>query len=384
MTNARVFTRSRARVFWLLAVGLLLGLFATGGGSAAPPPTSCPAPSHPVSGLVASIDTSAGCNNPNGIARYPKTGWVAYNPGAGVGVQLVDGLEGLSTHKFYWGTYVFCLYPTYGSVSQTCSTYTVTQDTGSYPSTPPTITGTVPTITGGADGSFVAQYTLQVQNAPTGHLNSVKDDFWVIKNGSPVAHTATQSVKPPTLTPLFNVWLGYADVEHGGGGGFPSPWNGSPGVIFVGCGPQLTDAGPALPDACPQDANGGDRYDAGAIRIDNNSGAPLVVTGASVTIGSCTYTPWPGLNRTIAPGGTLILTQTGLSGDPCGNAIVGNFNFDTSESNPGCTANATIPVINLTINGTATTILDSGQILNTGGVDTGCTGTEFQNWVQVS
>jgi hypothetical protein len=152
---------------------------------------------------VASIDTNAGCNNPNGTSLYPKTGWVAYNPGAGVTVQLVDGFEGLSIHQFYSGTYVFCLYPSYGAVSQTCSTYTVVPGTGSYPSTPPSFFGAAPSITGGPDGSFVAQYTLQVQTAPSGPVNSVKDDFWVTVDGTPVAHTATQTVlPPPALVPV--------------------------------------------------------------------------------------------------------------------------------------------------------------------------------------
>jgi hypothetical protein len=243
---------SRARFSWLLAVGVVLCLFVSGGVTAAPPPTSCPQPSHPVSGLVASIDTNAGCNNPNGISLYPKTGWVAYNPGNGVTVQLVDGLEGLSVHSFYSGAYVFCLYPSYGTVSTTCSTYTVSPGTGSYPSTPPTlITGSPPSITGGPDGSFVAQYTLQVEQAPTGHLNSVKDDFWVTVNGSPVAHTATQAVKPPTLTPLRKIWLGYADGFPAGGLTQPSLWKGSPGVTFVGCGPQFDRCRPSASGHVP-------------------------------------------------------------------------------------------------------------------------------------
>jgi len=313
---------------------------------------------------------------------------VAYNPGAGSSVQLLDGYEGLSTHKFYWGTYVFCLYPTYGTVSKTCSTYTVTENTGSYPQTPPTFSGTLPTITGGADGSFVAQYTLSVQNAPSGHLNSSKDDFWVIKNNVPVAHTATQSVKPPTLTPLcVYICLGYADTERVPGR-LPSPWKGDTGVIFVGCAPQLTDAPSVTTDGCERNpANGQDVYDAGAIRINNTSTTALRVTAASVTIAGCVYNPWPGLDRTIPPGGTLILTQTGLTGDPCGQDIGAGFNFDTSESsgNGNCTPVNVIPVIRLTLNGVATTLQDNSQILNTGGIDAGgCTGaSEFHDWVPI-
>jgi hypothetical protein len=179
-------------------------------------------------------------------------------------------------------------------------------------------------------------------------------------------------------------------------------WQGSPGVTFVGCAPQLSDSGPALPDTCPPEftspAPNGDSYDGGAIRIDNLTTAPMTVTDASVDIGTCGgsalpafYSPWPGLNRTIPPGGTLILTQTGLSGDPCGQNLGGNYNFDTSESsgNNNCTPNGAIPVIHLTINGVQTTIVDTGQILNKGGVDVGgCAAlgnpNEFQDWVPIT
>ena len=135
----------------------------------------------------------------------------------------------------------------------------------------------------------------------------------------------------------------------------------------------------------------GDSYDAGAIRIDNASAASsLVVTGpASVTIGTCVYSPWPGLKRTIAPGGTLILTQTGLGVDPCGQNLGGNYNFDTSESsgNGNCIPVTTVPVITLTINGSPTTINDTAQILNTKGIDKGACGpnspNEAQDWTPV-
>jgi hypothetical protein len=404
MTKDQLTTGWRTRLSGLLAAGFVLALIGGGSLAAAPPPTSCTAPSHPVSGLTASIDTSGGCNNPNGTATYPVTGYVAYNPGAGTSVQLFNGYEGLSTHKFYWGTYVFCLYPTYGTVSQQCSTYTVTQNTGSYPNTVPTFSGTLPTITGGADGSFVAQYTLTVQNEPTGQLNSSKADFWVLKNGAAIAHTATQSVKPPTLTvppPAPNIYLGYADTYRPTGTGLPSIWKGSPGVIFVGCGVNANEDGPAIANTCPQEFNGpaGDSYDGGAIRIDNTMlTTALVVTGpASVSIGNCPngspalYTPWPGLKQTIPPGGTLILTQTGLTGDPCGQNLSGNYNFDTSESsgNSNCIPSGAIPEIKLTIGGTPTTILDTAQLLNTKGIDLGACGSnpypsELQEWTALT
>src|SRR5438105_9158477 len=195
----------------------------------------------------------------------------------------------------------------------------------------------------------------------------------------------------PSPPPGPKIFLGYADTFHPLiPFGLPTPWKGSPGVIFVGCGVNPNGGGPAA-DTCPQE-NGGDAYDAGAIRIDNTSATDsLVVTGpASVNIGSCVYAPWSGLNITIPPGGTLILTQTGLTADPCGviPASSGNFNFDTSESSGygHCNApSASVPVITLTLNGSPTTINDSAQILNTQGIDKGtCTAAnEFQEWTAV-
>ena len=190
---------------------------------------------------------------------------------------------------------------------------------------------------------------------------------------------------------LAKIFLGYADTYFPRGTGLPSIWNGSPGVIFVGCGVNANEGGPAVADTCPQEPVGPprDEYDAGAIRIDNPSAtAPLVVGGpANVTIGSCVYSPWPGLKRTIPPGGTLILTQTGLTGDPCGQNLGGNYNFDTSESsgNGNCIPSPAVPAVTFTLNGSPTTIDDGAQILNQNGTDPGaCTGVnEFEDWTQV-
>jgi hypothetical protein len=202
---------------------------------------------------------------------------------------------------------------------------------------------------------------------------------------------ATGGQTPPPPPPAIpKVWLGYADTYSPRGSGLPTIWKGSPGVIFVGCGVNPNEDGPGVPNTCPQEPTGGDSYDAGSIRIDNTSAtSSLLVSGpASVKIGTCVYSPWPGLKRTISPGGTLILTQTGLSGDPCGQDLLGNYNLDTSESsgNGNCTPSVSIPEITLTINGSPTTLEDSGQILNLKGVDRGACGSgqnEFQEWTPV-
>jgi hypothetical protein len=386
----------------------VLSLFAGGGVSAAPPQTSCPAYANPVAGLSATIDTNAGCNNPNGTSFYPITGWVAYNPGAGVNIQLLGVLEGLSTHQFYWGNYVLCLYPSYGAVSQTCTTYHVMQNTGSYPSTPPTVTPSdgAPTITGGPDGSFIAQYTLQAEQAPSGHLNSVKTDFWAMNHGTAIqgGHTATQAVKPPSLVrPPASIWLGYADNYSTDGDPAGLPWTGMSNTLVIGCGINL-DTGAPGPDNCPQlPGVGGDAYDSGAIRIDNPNDFPLEVSFPSVTIStalaSCSYHPWPAY-ISVPSGSSLVLTMTN-GANPCppnpDNINFFDSNFNTSESffrltgqslPPfNCTPDGAVPVVMLTLNGRPVTIRDTGQILNTGGIDpltcTPATPNEFHAFVQV-
>ncbi len=184
-----------------------------------------------------------------------------------------------------------------------------------------------------------------------------------------------------------HIYFGYAD-SYRAVAGFPSPWEGDANVTFIGCG----YAG----GVCPTGFNPvRTLYDSGAIRIDNTSGSPMTVSNASVEVpglACANFTPWPGLNVAVPGGGTLILTQTGTSGDPCG-IEVGNYNFDTSdtwEAFPGhkCGANdGLIPRLHVTINGTPQTIDDTGQVLNWKGVDpVECLPSppsEVQNWVQV-
>jgi len=232
-----------------------------------------------------------------------------------------------------------------------------------------------------------------------------------------------------TVTPPRpNVYLGYADTYPPRSPGTPTPWQGGASPLnpslpleFIG-GTAVSQEAPTQPAATPSGEVGtGQAYwDGGAIRIDNPSnGVPLMFTGtgSSVTIGKCVYAPWGGTTETIAPGQTLILTQTiNGSGDPCGPtlgvqalttltngsvAMESNLmadsdvhNFDTSESNvqtilgqslSTCaqTKNNLIPVINLVLNGATTTVNDTAQILNTGGLDMGgalCAGNEFTPW----
>ena len=121
------------------------------------------------------------------------------------------------------------------------------------------------------------------------------------------------------------------------------------------------------------------------------------MTAASVQIGPCAYNPWPGLNENIAPGGTLILTETGKH--QCTPTTTADWDdFDTSESflassqyqqflsTGSCANDGYIPAIKLTINGVATTVHDTGQILDNSGIDPDiCKGgaNEAENWSQI-
>jgi hypothetical protein len=210
--------------------------------------------------------------------------------------------------------------------------------------------------------------------------------------GKTITHTSNEVEVEAREPAKPHILLGYANTSSsnaGGPGQVPNPWKGSAGVVFEGCGFGGIDG-------CPM-SSGVDVYDAGAIRIDasTETGA-LSVTGGSVVIGPCTYEPWPGLNVTIQPGQKLVLTQTGKH--KCTESSSDEqSNFDTSESflkstqhteflkTGKCSNDGFIPAITLTINGQTTTLNDSGQILNTGGVDPAdCTKTtEFREWTQI-
>lgn len=179
--------------------------------------------------------------------------------------------------------------------------------------------------------------------------------------------------KPPS------VYVGYAYNVGGFRFNHPSPWKRGQGVIFEGC-------NYFQPDRCPVSKSGADRYDSGAIRVVNPSQASMTVTNVSVTVGSCTFSPWPNLNVTVPAGEQLILAQT-EGPRPCTNR--GKYNFDTSETTKSCTVNdGLIPVVDMTINGEVFTFADNSQTLNDGGVDPGgiaCGAlNETRNWKPAS
>lgn len=156
----------------------------------------------------------------------------------------------------------------------------------------------------------------------------------------------------------IGVYVAYADSLRANASNFPTPWLGSPQTTFEGCIPA-----PSLP--C--------EYDGAAIRVVNNSGSPVTVEAITLHIDTCTYTGWP--SAALAPGADLIVTQM-LSGaaDGC-TGPTPNW-IDSSDIGPGgsgyssnCTPDGIQPVVDVTVNGVTTSYTDSGQVLNTGGID---------------
>ncbi len=166
----------------------------------------------------------------------------------------------------------------------------------------------------------------------------------------------------PSAPAALAVFVGYADDVRPSPS-FPVPWQGSPNTTFIGAGPS---------------------FDAGGIRLDNNSDSPIQIDDVFVTVPGWTTSNardaqgngiadlWGSF--TIPPNSTVILTQTG------------EFNFDTSDFGlTGCgntipDGQAPFPTVKITISGVATTFNDTGHVLDTGGFDLACRGNESLQW----
>lgn len=171
-------------------------------------------------------------------------------------------------------------------------------------------------------------------------------------NASGATKTSNQAtVSWPGLAGL-EVLVGYADNLRRDPA-FPNPWAGSPGVLFLG---------------------GGRSLDAGAVRLDNTSDAPIAVDHVTVDL----QRPGPKFSLwgsfTIPAHESAILTQTG------------SFDFDTSDFPiVGCGGtlppdDPRIPKISVTVGGITQSFLDTAHILDTFGYDLACKGNESLQW----
>jgi len=182
---------------------------------------------------------------------------------------------------------------------------------------------------------------------------------------------ALANVIPAAASSNIGVWVAYADSLRADPTNFPTPWVGSPQTIFEGCAPV---------SAC--------EYDGGAIRVVNNSGNTVHVGAIAVHIDTCTYTGWPAAD--LAPGADLIVTQL-LTGGAGGCTGPTPNTLDTSDIGPlgssyagVCTPDGIQPRVDITVDNVTTSYTDSGQVLNTGGIDGGgCTGNESTQWTTI-
>ncbi|HYS02725.1 MAG TPA: RHS repeat-associated core domain-containing protein [Candidatus Eisenbacteria bacterium] len=167
--------------------------------------------------------------------------------------------------------------------------------------------------------------------------------------GSQLSLTMTVATFTAATSPL-SVYVGYADGLRPAGSIFPFPWQGSPGVVFVGGG------------CC----------DNGAMRFDNSSDSPITFDHVTVDISGAHFDIWP-RNLTIPPHQIMILS--GTAGD----------NFDTSDfGGTPCGVNSgLIPVIHVTQGTVTTDFRDTGQILNTFGYDLACQRNESLSWQRI-
>ncbi|HVV24574.1 MAG TPA: choice-of-anchor P family protein [Pseudonocardiaceae bacterium] len=105
----------------------------------------------------------------------------------------------------------------------------------------------------------------------------------------------------------------------------------------------------------------------------NNTPLAVTVNSVVVKLGTCSFDMWPH-GTVLQPGQQFIVTQTASgAADGCDNTA--GF-FDTSDIGPNgtgwsghCDQSGVVPEVDATIDGVLSTFTDTGQVLNTGGVD---------------
>jgi len=79
---------------------------------------------------------------------------------------------------------------------------------------------------------------------------------------------------PASAASDVQVFVGYADNLRANPANFPTPWDGSPSVAFAGCHPNCT-------------------FDAGAVRLVNNTSIAVTVDSVVVKVSTCVFDIWP-------------------------------------------------------------------------------------------
>jgi len=199
---------------------------------------------------------------------------------------------------------------------------------------------TAPTSTAQHTYAAAGTYTVTLTVTDTGNNTS-----------GPASSTITVT---PSTTARIAVYVGYYDTHHHVNlKPKPNPWLGSPGVVFVGVADDNSN-----------------NWDSACLRVDNLTAGPLNNVVVTADLGSHHFALWG--TRTIPLGSKLILAQTSPQ------------NFDGSDTNPagcyGCDPaecltlrSSDIPVVHVSLAGSAADYRDTGQVLNTGGYDgAGC------------
>lgn len=166
-----------------------------------------------------------------------------------------------------------------------------------------------------------------------------------------IAHPAAGSI---------NVYVGYVDNLRPSPTNFPTPWDGDAGVTFNGCSPTTSCS-----------------FDAGAVRVVNNTGAAVTIDSVIVKFDTCVFDMWTH-GVSLSDGDQFIVTQTiSGSGNGCTPGTdMGPDTMDSSDFGLGgagwsgnCNQSNLVPEVDVSVDGTFTAYSDSGQVLNTGGVD---------------
>ena len=168
------------------------------------------------------------------------------------------------------------------------------------------------------------------------------------------ALVAMMAATSPAGAGSLDVYVGYADGLRGSPN-FPNPWCGSVTIEDGNCTAGYTS------------------WDTGAVLLVNNTGGDLTLTSLTVDVGGTTFDIWDsviGLGQVLHVGNDVALFENS-----------GN-NFDSSDVPITCTPTGVIPVVHVGIGGSITDYSDTGQILNTGGIDPPtCTGAnEALGW----
>ncbi len=158
----------------------------------------------------------------------------------------------------------------------------------------------------------------------------------------------------------LQVYVGYMDTHSHPVPSLssPSPWPNTDAAAFIGT-------------ACPQWPSSSAYnicWDAAAIRLVNTTSSPISAVSAKVVISNGTTTKTYSLwgSFTVQANGQMVLTETSSGNLDLSDKAPNSYNGGNTAS---CVNSGAIPVVAVTVGGVTTGYTDTGQVLNTGGVD---------------